>query len=97
MTSFRSRCQVVPTELFPPVVIVPSAKIQFSSWARKPIVTLVNYCENGVCTVYYLQNIGENEDLLSYPRIVIKKGKKANHGYFSQDFHKEFNEHDVFH
>ena len=29
MTSFRSRCQVVSTELFPPVVIVPSAKIQF--------------------------------------------------------------------
>ena len=32
MTSFRSRCQVVSTELFPPVVIVPSAKIQFSKF-----------------------------------------------------------------
>ena len=28
MTSFRSRCQVVSTELVPPVVVVPSAKIQ---------------------------------------------------------------------
>ena len=34
----------------------------------------INYCENGVCTVYYLQNIGENEDLLSYPKVLIKKG-----------------------
>ena len=31
MTSFRSRCQVVSTELVPPVVIVPSAKSQFPS------------------------------------------------------------------
>ena len=58
---------------------------------------LVNYCENGVCTVYYLQNIGENEDLLSYPKVVIKKETfMANHGSFSQDFQKEFSEHDVF-
>ena len=35
MTSFRSRCQVVSTELFPPVVVVPSAKIQFSSLGAK--------------------------------------------------------------
>ena len=35
MTSFRSRCQVVSTELFPPVVVVPSAKIQFPSLGRK--------------------------------------------------------------
>ena len=34
---------------------------------------LVNYCENGVCTVYYLQNIGESKDLLSYPKVVIKR------------------------
>ena len=48
---------------------------------------LVNYFENGVCTVYYLQNIGENEDLLSYPKVVIKKETfMANHGSFSQDF-----------
>ena len=39
MTSFRSRCQVVSTELFPPVVIVPSAKSQFSSLGEKTIVT----------------------------------------------------------
>ena len=32
MTSFRSRCQVVSTELFPPVVVVPSAKSQFTSF-----------------------------------------------------------------
>ena len=35
MTSFRSRCQVVSTELFPPVVVVPSAKIQLPSLGRK--------------------------------------------------------------
>ena len=35
MTSFRSRCQVVSTELFPPVAIVPSAKSQFSSFGAK--------------------------------------------------------------
>ena len=35
MTSFRSRCQVVSTELVPPVVIVPSAKIQSSSFGEK--------------------------------------------------------------
>ena len=27
--SFRSRCQVVSTELFPPVVIVPSRRFSF--------------------------------------------------------------------
>ena len=35
VTSFRSRCQVVSTELFPPVVIVPSAKIQLSSFGAE--------------------------------------------------------------
>ena len=35
VTSFRSRCRVVSTELFPQVVIVPSAKIQFSSLGAK--------------------------------------------------------------
>ena len=35
VTSFRSRCQVVSTELVPPVVIVPSAKSQFSSFGAK--------------------------------------------------------------
>ena len=39
MTSFRSRCQVVSTELFSPVVVVPSAKSQFPSLERKTIVT----------------------------------------------------------
>ena len=60
---------------------------------------LINYCENGVCKVYYLQNIRENEeDLLSDPKVVIKKETfTANHGSFPQDFHKEFSEHDMFH
>ena len=60
---------------------------------------LINYCENGVCRVYYLPNISENEeDLLSYPKVVIKKETfTANHGSFSQDFHKEFSENEVFH
>ena len=35
VTSFCSRFQVVSTELFPPVVIVPSAKIQFPSLGAK--------------------------------------------------------------
>ena len=35
MTSFRSRCRVVSTELFPPVVVVPSAKSQFSSFGAE--------------------------------------------------------------
>ena len=35
---------------------------------------LINYSENGVCEVYYLQNVSENEeDLLSCPKVVIKK------------------------
>ena len=59
---------------------------------------LVNYCENGVCTAYYLQNISENEDLLSYPKVVIKKETfTANLGSFPQDFQREFSEHDVYH
>ena len=59
---------------------------------------LINYCENGVCRVYYLPNISENEDLLSYPKVVIKTETfTANHGSFPQDFHKEFSEHEVFH
>ena len=41
MTSFRSRCQVVSTELFPPVVIVPSAKIQFPSLGARNLFVLV--------------------------------------------------------
>ena len=37
-------------------------------------------------------------DLLSYPKVVIKKETfMANDGSFPRDFHKEFNEHDVFH
>ena len=35
VTSFCSRCQVVSTELFPPIVVVPSAKSQFSSFGAK--------------------------------------------------------------
>ena len=60
---------------------------------------LINYSENGVCEVYYLQNLSENEeDLLSCPKVVIKKETfNSNHGSFPQDFHKEFNEHEVFH
>ena len=60
---------------------------------------LINYCENGVCKVYYSPNISEyEEDLLSYPKVVIKKETfTANHGSFPQDFHKEFSEHEVFH
>ena len=56
-------------------------------------------CENGVCKVYYMQNISKNEeDVLSYPKVVIEKKKfTANHGSFPQDFHKDFNEHEVFH
>ena len=37
MTSFRSHCQVVSTELFPPFVIAPSAKIQFFSFGGKTL------------------------------------------------------------
>ena len=60
---------------------------------------LINYCENGVCKVYYSPNISEyEEDLLSYPKVVIKKETfTANHGSFPQDFHKEFSEYDMFH
>ena len=59
---------------------------------------LINYCENGVCTVYYLQNISGNEDLLSYPKVVIENEIfTANHGSFPEDFHQEFSEHDIFH
>ena len=55
---------------------------------------LINCCENAVCKVYYLQNINENEeDLLSYPKVVIKNEKfTANHGSFPYDFNKEFSE-----
>ena len=35
------------------------------------------------------------EDLLSYPKVVTKK--RNIHDSFPHDFHKEFNEHDVFH
>ena len=49
--------------------------------------------------VYYLKNISENEeDLLSYSKVVIKKETfMTNHGSFPQDFHKEFSRHEVFH
>ena len=51
-----------------------------------------------ICTVYYLKNIGENEDLLSSPKVVMKKETfTANHGSFPKDFHREFSEHEVFH
>ena len=55
-------------------------------------------CDNGVCKVYYLQNIRENdEDLPSYSKVVIEKETfTANHGSFPQEFHKELSEHDVF-
>ena len=47
-------------------------------------------CENGICEVYYSQNIVENKDLLSDPKVVIlKETFMANHGSFLQDFHKE--------
>ena len=46
----------------------------------------------------YIYNISENEEDLSYPKVVIKKKTfTANHGSFPQDFRKEFSEHDVFH
>ena len=35
VTSFRSRCQVVSTELFPPVVICRPRRFSFPVWARK--------------------------------------------------------------
>ena len=55
-------------------------------------------CENGICEVYYSQNIVENKDLLSDPKVVIlKETFMANHGSFLQDFHKEFNQDDEFH
>ena len=55
-------------------------------------------CENGICEVYYSQNIVENKDLLSYPKVVIlKETLMANHGSFLQDFHKEFKQDDEFH
>ena len=49
--------------------------------------------------VKYITNISGNaEDLLSYPKVVIKNETfPANHGSFPQDFHREFSEHDVFH
>ena len=65
---------------------------------------LIDYCERGIFKVCFLQNRGENEeDLLSYPKVVIKRKIKlkkkftAYHGSFTQDFYKEFSEHDVFH
>ena len=60
---------------------------------------LINCCENSVCKVFYVLNVRENEeDLLSYPKVVIKKETfVANHGSLTQDFHKEFSEHGVFH
>ena len=30
-------------------------------------------CENGICEIYYSQNIVENKDLLSDPKVVILK------------------------
>ena len=54
--------------------------------------------ENDICEVYYSQNIIENKDLLSDPKVVIlKETFPANHGSFLKDFHKEFNQYDVFH
>ena len=35
-------------------------------------------CENGVCKVYYVQNINENkENLLSYSKVLIRKRKHS--------------------
>ena len=51
-----------------------------------------------ICKVHFLQNISENEDLLFYSEVVIQKETfTENQGSFSQDFHKEFSEHDMFH
>ena len=49
--------------------------------------------------VKYITNISGNaEDLLSYPKVVIKNETfPANQGSFPQDFHREFSEHNVFH
>ena len=50
------------------------------------VCQLLDY-ENGVCKVYYLQNIGENEDPLSYPKVAIKKETStANYGSFHRIF-----------
>ena len=50
-------------------------------------------------SVYYVQNISENEEsLLSYSKVLTKKETfTANHYSFPQDFLKQFSEHDVFH
>ena len=76
-----------------------SSLIYQATVTRKDNSTTETYIQSGVCKVYYLQNISENEeDLLSYPKVVIKKETfTANHGSFPQDFHKEFSEHEVFH
>ena len=76
-----------------------SSLIYQATVTRKDNNTTETYIQSGVCKVYYLQNISENEeDLLSYPKVVIKKETfTANHGSFPQDFHKEFSEHEVFH
>ena len=76
-----------------------SSLIYQATVTRKDNSTTETYIQSGVCKVYYLQNISENEeDLLSYPKFVIKKETfTANHGSFTQDFHKEFSEHEVFH
>ena len=84
----------MPTEKKLPPIIT-----NLPSHCRKDNSTTETYIQSGVCKVYYLQNISENEeDLLSYPKFVIKKETfTANHGSFTQDFHKEFSEHEVFH
>ena len=58
MTSFRSRYRVVSTELFPPVVIVPSAKTQFSSLGVKNLSSHENVVEViFMCSIEYLEEL----------------------------------------
>ena len=57
-------------------------------------------CGNGVCKVYYVQNINENEEnVLSYSRVLIKKGNIHGKSRLFRSGSSEaiFSEHDVFH
>ena len=57
-------------------------------------------CGNGVCKVYYVQNINENEEnALSYSRVLIKKGNIHGKSRLFRSGSSEaiFSEHDVFH
>ena len=51
-----------------------SSLIYQATVTSKDNSTTETYIQNGVCKVYYLQNISENEeDLLSYPKFIIKR------------------------